>query len=540
MFELFMELQSYTAKTFVGLEGVLEQELLALGAQNTQRRSRAVTFEGDQALLYRANFQLRTALRILCPLGTETVKTQEQLYAFAHRINWLRWFTTEQTFAIQANVFQAPAFNNSAFVALKVKDGLVDQFRRIRGSRPSVNKEQPDVLIDVFIYKDQCTISIDSSGPSLHRRGYRTSGHRAPLNEVLAAGMIQLSGWDGSHPLVDPFCGTGTLLTEAALIARNIAPNIKREDFGFRKWKNYDAKLWDKVWLACRADERRWEGQLIGSDISGKVVRFAQEQVKAAGVAPQITMSQQPFSEFEFPEAPFTMLSNPPYGERLDYHEIEPLYRDIGDRLKTDAAGAQAWILSSVPNFHRFIGLRPSERLRLNNGGLDCQFMQFELYTGSRREGGDNRSNRKEHLEKTNSSNRSQDTYKRPHRKPSDKPRYVKPQGPKGDKKHFDRKKKGSYDKSRSFKSKTNRPDKNTNPTSNKRWKEKRPDSPWKEERDPKPWNKDQALHKKDQEKKSWNKPKEDHPRKEHRKDLPPKSNNKPSSWDEEETFGEW
>lgn len=381
-----MDVQEYTAKTFVGLEGVLEKELQQLGATNTRRYSRAVAFEGDLELIYRANFQLRTALRILCPLGKETVCNQEQLYAFAHRLNWLRWFSPDQTFAITAKVINAPAFNNSTFVALKVKDAIADQFRRIRGRRPSVDKDNPDVRIDVFLYRDQCTISIDSSGESLHRRGYRTKGHRAPLNEVLAAGMVQLTGWTGDTPLVDPFCGTGTLLTEAALLARNIAPNIKRENFGFQHWKNYDKKLWDKVWLDCRAQERRWNGQLMGGDISGKVIHFAQEQIQGAGVAPNITLHHVPFATFSFPEVPFTLLANPPYGERLDYHEVETLYNSIGDRLKAEATGAQAWILSSVDNFHRFIGLRPSERIVLYNGGLDCQFMQFELYAGSHRE----------------------------------------------------------------------------------------------------------------------------------------------------------
>lgn len=378
-------MERYTAKTFLGLEGVLEEELKQLGAQNTKRLSRAVSFDGELDLLYRANVQLRTALRILHPLECSQVTNQNQLYNFAHRLNWLRWFTPDQTFAVQAKVIQAPNFNNSTFVALKVKDAIVDQFRRLQGDRPSVDKQNPDILIDVYLYKDQCTISIDSSGPSLHRRGYREKGHRAPLNEVLAAGMILLSGWDINTPFVDPFCGTGTIVTEAALIAKNVAPNIKREEYGFKNWKNYDKKLWDKVWLESRAAERRFEGIIIGADVSQKIIGFTKRQVSAAGVGFNVELYDAPFREFEFPEMPGTMISNPPYGERMNYEDVEELYGRIGDRLKADAAGYQAWLISSIHNFNRFIGLRPSKKIPLYNGGLECQYMRFDLYKGTKR-----------------------------------------------------------------------------------------------------------------------------------------------------------
>lgn len=378
-------MERYTAKTFLGLEGVLEEELKQLGAQNTKCLSRAVAFEGEIDLLYRANFQLRTALRILHPLEKSQVTNQNQLYNFAHRLNWLRWFTPEQSFAVQAKVIKAPNFNNSTFVALKVKDAIVDQFRRLKGARPSVDKQDPDVLIDVYLYKDQCTISIDSSGMSLHRRGYRDKGHRAPLNEVLAAGMIQLSGWDKKSPFVDPFCGTGTLVTEAALLAKNIAPNIKREEYGFKHWKNFDKKLWDKVWLEARANERRAEGSIIGADISKKIIGFTRKQVAAAGVGNDIQLYATPFRAFDFPSQPGTMISNPPYGERMQQEDVEELYGRIGDRLKAHAPGYQAWLISSVKNFNRFIGLRPSKKIPLYNGGLECQYMCFDLYRGTKR-----------------------------------------------------------------------------------------------------------------------------------------------------------
>ncbi|WMX15079.1 THUMP domain-containing protein [Aureispira sp. CCB-E] len=375
----------YIAKTFLGLEGVLEKELQDLGAKRTKKLSRAVAFDADTALLYKANLHLRTALRILHPLDTETVKNQNQLYNFAHSINWLRWFTPKQTFAVRAKTIKAPAFNNSTFVALKVKDAIVDQFRRLGGARPSIDKNTPDILIDVIVFNDKCTISIDSSGESLHRRGYRESGHRAPLNEVLAAGMVLLSGWDINTPLIDPFCGSGTILTEAATYAYNIAPNIKREKFGFSAWKNFDAKLWEQVWLEAKVAKRDFEGTIIGSDISPKIIQHAREHVVAAGVDDCIRLSSKDFTERRIPKGPGTIIANPPYGERLTFADVEALYQAIGDKLKTDCAGYNAWLISSVKNFNRFIGLRPSKKIQLFNGGLECQYMKFEMYQGSRR-----------------------------------------------------------------------------------------------------------------------------------------------------------
>lgn len=379
-------INKYIAKTFLGLEGVLEQELQQLGAKRTKKLSRAVAFDGDLELLYKANLNIRTALRILHPLETDTVKNQKQLYSFAHGINWLRWFNTNQTFAITAKTIKAPEFNNSTFVALKVKDAIVDQFRRLKGKRPSIDKNNPDVLIDVHLFEDRCTISIDSSGESLHRRGYRNSGHRAPLNEVLAAGMIQLSGWDINTPLIDPFCGSGTVLTEAATYAYNIAPNIKRETFGFCAWKNFDDKLWERVWLEAKTGTRDFGGKIIGSDISPKIIHHAREHVVNARVDDCIRLSAKAFSGRSIPKGPGTIITNPPYGERLNFADIEELYESIGEKLKVDCIGYNAWLISAVKNFNRFVGLRPSKKLVLFNGGLECQFMKFEMYQGSRRE----------------------------------------------------------------------------------------------------------------------------------------------------------
>lgn len=375
----------YVAKTFYGLEGVLEEELKQLGATRTKQLKRAVAFDGDLALLYKANLNLRTALRILQPIATEKVQNQQQLYAFAKSINWSRWFTNKETIAISANVFRAPEFNNSAFVALKVKDAIVDQFRDITGSRPSVDKDDPNVRIDIHLYKDTCTISIDSSGESLHRRGYRNAGHRAPLNEVLAAGMIMLAGWDKKQTLIDPFCGTGTILVEAGLYAHNIAPNIRRDKFGFHYWKNFDRKLWDKIWMDARANECSFDGRLIGVDISKKIIQFTREHVTNANVDDSVRLMAKSFVDLVPPSGGGLVITNPPYGERMDFVEVEELYTQIGDKLKTDFAGYTAWIISSVEKFNRYIGLRPSKKLTLFNGGLECRYLQYELYAGSKR-----------------------------------------------------------------------------------------------------------------------------------------------------------
>jgi len=379
-------MNKYVAKTFHGLESVLANELKDLGAQKVEQLRRAVAFEGDEELLYKANMCLRTALRILHPLGVQKVKNQYDLYDFAFSINWMRWFTSKQTIAVRANVFNAPAFNNSAFVALKVKDAVVDQLRKYKGERPFVDKRNPDIRINVHIYKEQCTISIDSSGDSLHRRGYRKSNHRAPLNEVLAAGMVMLSGWDLSVPLVDPFCGSGTILTEAGMFARNIAPNVHREEFGFSRWKNYDKKLFDKVWLEARAEERSFKGEIYGSDISRPSVQMAQNNVKQAKTHPFTTVSQSSFEQLQRPAGERgVIVTNPPYGERLSDFDIKRLYKNIGDKLKQDFTGYEAWIISSVPKFNRFVGLRPSQKMTLFNGGLECRYLQYEIYSGSKR-----------------------------------------------------------------------------------------------------------------------------------------------------------
>jgi putative N6-adenine-specific DNA methylase len=378
-------METYIAKTIHGLENVLADELRELGAKEVKTLKRAVKFEATLEVLYRANLSLRTALRILHPIGVEKVENQKQLYDFVHSINWMRWFTKDQTFAVQATVFGAPEFNNSIFVALKAKDAIVDQFRNHKGSRPNVDKDNPDVRVDVHIFKDRCTVSIDSSGASLHKRGYRVERHRAPLNEVLAAGLIKLSGLDGTTTLVDPFCGSGTILAEAGLIAHNKAPNLNRKKFSFFHWKTFDQKLFDKVWFEAKfAIKKESDCMIIGSDISPMSIYSAKANLAAAGVDESVRLSVKSYEDRKAPSGGGMVICNPPYGERLARYDMEALYKGIGDKLKTDFTGYDAWILSSLEKFNRYIGLRPSDKIQLFNGSLECMFLKYELYKGTR------------------------------------------------------------------------------------------------------------------------------------------------------------
>lgn len=377
-------MEQYIAKTFQGLEEVLAEELKNLGAQNIIKLKRAVSFDADQLTMYKANMALRTALHILHPIAVEKVNNADNLYSLVKSINWLRWFRKEQTYAVRAIVNNNDAFNTPLFAALKTKDAIADLFRQLTGERPNIDKDNPDVEIYVHISGQQCTISVDSSGPSLHRRGYRSGGHAAPLNEVLAAGMVLLSGWDKQSPLVDFMCGSGTILAEAALIAANKAPNLRRKVFGFHYWKNFSPELFLQARSELMEAEIEWENWIYGSDIDGRAIREARQNIEAAGIDDIVRISQGDFREKEAPPTPGTVIINPPYGERLKPEDVEALYKEIGDALKQKYKGYNAWILSSNPDAVKRIGLRAAERLVLFNGALECRFLKYELYEGSK------------------------------------------------------------------------------------------------------------------------------------------------------------
>ncbi len=380
------------AKTFKGLEQVLAQELIELGANDVLIERRAVSFKGDKALLYRANLCLRTAIRVLVPIKEERlrlqkgVKPEDQVYEIAKSIDWSRFMTADTSFAIDATVY-SELFRNSLFVTYRVKDAIVDYWKGITGKRPNVNTENPDLRVNLHVGNDHVTISLDSSGESLHKRGYRVANTEAPINEALAAGMLLLAGWKGQSDFYDPMCGSGTLPIEAALIARNIAPGVFRKSFAFEKWPDFDADLWSDIYNDD-SQEREFEHKIYGSDASFFAIQQATKNVKAAGVGRDIELKQVRMEEISAitSASPLVMI-NPPYGERLASNkDMEDLYGKIGSALKHHFTGATAWIISSNEAAMKCIGLKPSKKSRLLNGELDCQFNRYDLFAGKRNE----------------------------------------------------------------------------------------------------------------------------------------------------------
>ena len=375
------------AKTFKGLEEVLAQELIELGANDVQLERRAVSFRGDKALLYRANLCLRTAIRILVPIASFKAKDTDALYKQIKALDWSQYMTEESTFAIDATVY-SENFRNSRFVTYRVKDAIVDYWIEKAHRRPSVSTQTPDLLFNVHVANEQVTLSLDSSGESLHKRGYRVATTEAPINEALAAGMLLLAGWKGQSDFYDPMCGSGTLLIEAALIAHNIAPGVFRQAFAFEKWSNFDADLWSDIYNDD-SQEREFEHKIYGSDASFYAIQQAAKNVKSAGVQKdvelkQIRLEERRSSADEDIQGALVMM-NPPYGERLASNkDIEDLYAKIGTALKHQFAGATAWIISSNDAAMKCIGLKPTKKLRLLNGELDCQFNKYELFNGKR------------------------------------------------------------------------------------------------------------------------------------------------------------
>lgn len=374
------------AKTFKGLEEVLAQELIELGANEVQLERRAVSFRGDKALLYRANFCLRTALRVLVPIATFKAKDTDALYEQLKKLSWGDYMTADSTFAIDATVY-SENFRNSRFVTYRVKDAIADYWIERAHKRPNVDVENPDLRLNVHIAKEQVTLSLDSSGDSLHKRGYRVATTEAPISEVLAAGMLLLAGWKGQSDFYDPMCGSGTLLIEAALIARNISPGVFRKEFGFERWPDFDAELWNDIYNDDSA-EREFDHKIYGSDASFYAIQQATKNVKAAGVQKDVALKQVRIEELKdlHTDGALVML-NPPYGERLASNkDMEGLYSKIGTALKHQFTGATAWIISSNEAAMKCIGLKPTQKLHLLNGELDCQFNQYELFSGKRNE----------------------------------------------------------------------------------------------------------------------------------------------------------
>ncbi len=379
------------AKTFMGLESVLAEELTNLGANNIEIGRRMVSFTGDKEMMYRANMQLHTAIRILKPIKEFKALSADDVYEQVKAIDWSDYIGLKSTFAVDSVVF-SEEFKHSKFVAYKVKDAIVDQFRERTNMRPNVSVTSPDIRLHIHIAEDKATLCLDSSGESLHRRGYRQESVEAPLNEVLAAGIILMSGWRGETIIlmsgwrgetdfIDPMCGSGTLLIEAALIAHNMAPGLFRKEFAFEKWNDFDAELFDKVYNDD-SEEREFKHHIYGYDVDMKAVNTALRNVRAASLTNDITVEQRDFKDFTEPEEPAIMITNPPYGERISTPNLLETYKMIGERLKHAFQGNEAWILSYREECFDQIGLRPSIKIPLYNGALECELRRYQMFGG--------------------------------------------------------------------------------------------------------------------------------------------------------------
>ncbi|MDE5983334.1 MAG: RNA methyltransferase [Duncaniella sp.] len=377
------------AKTLQGLEDVLAQELRDLGAENVMPGRRMVSFEGDLAMMYKANVCCRTALSILKPIYKFIAKDAESLYEMVKEYDWSTVLSLDKTFSIDT-VSHSNEFTHSRFVTYRVKDGIVDFFKDKFGpdKRPGVRLHDADVMINVHIDSDRITLSLNSSGESLHKRGYRVAQTEAPINEVLAAGIILKSGWRGDCPLVDPMCGSGTFLIEAALIAAGIKPGSFRKDFAFEHWHDFDGELLDSI-INDHSDRREPAFKIYGADISPKAVAIAERNIMSAGVDEWVSLRIKPLNKWEEAPAggvPGVLVTNPPYGERINVDDMEALYSLIGTKLKHVFTGYHAWIISSNEEYLTRIGLTPSVKEPMQNGGLDCELREFVIFEGEKKE----------------------------------------------------------------------------------------------------------------------------------------------------------
>jgi putative N6-adenine-specific DNA methylase len=371
------------AKTFKGLENVLANELTRIGAKDVKVLNRAVSYTGNKALMYKSNLYLRTALTVLKPIHSFKVRNEVELYKGVSQIDWSEYMSVDDTLSINTMV-SSEYFNHSQFVALKSKDAIVDQFKAKFGKRPSIDTEKPTLLLNIHLTDDKCELSLDSSGESLHKRGYRVNSGLAPINEVLAAGLIQLAGWDGDCNFFDPMCGSGTIPIEAALIAYNIPPGIFRKEFGFEKWRDFDPDLLESIYNDD-SSSREFKYQIFGSDVSAGAIRIASENAKNAFLTNKIKLSIASFESLVPPQEKGVVLFNPPYGERLKKNNILEMYQMIGNRLKGFYTGYDVWILSGNKDAIDFIGLHPSKKISLLNGSIECKFQRYNIYSGSKK-----------------------------------------------------------------------------------------------------------------------------------------------------------
>lgn len=372
------------AKTFYGFEDLLENELKQLGAQEVEKGNRVVYFKGDKGFMYKANLSLRTALKILVPIYHCRVKSEHDLYQTVYDYPWEQHFTVSETFAIDSVVF-GEIFTHSLYVSQKVKDAIADSFRAKTGQRPSVNLTYPDVRINIHIDRDQCTFSLDSSGASLHHRGYRTATNIAPLNEVLAAGLILLSGWDQRTDFLDPMCGSGTIPIEAAMMSCKIPANINRKEFAFEKWADWEEDLYLTIEESQLNKIQGLAGTITGFDKAPSAVAKARENVRNANLEEFVTIEKDNFFfSQKDQDSPLHIVTNPPYGERLE-GDINALYGSFGDTLKQHYTNTQAWMITSNLEAMKHVGLRPSRKIKLFNGKLESRLLHYNIYPGTKK-----------------------------------------------------------------------------------------------------------------------------------------------------------
>ncbi|MBK5212281.1 MAG: class I SAM-dependent RNA methyltransferase [Flavobacteriaceae bacterium] len=373
------------AKTLFGMEELLAQELRQLGASSIEVGIRNVSFEGDLGFMYKANLCCRTAIKILKPITAFNIFTEEDLYKKIYEMPWENYMDVKGTLAVNATVF-SEVFTHSQYISLKTKDAIVDRFRDREGVRPDVDLDHPTLRINVHIDRNICTVSLDSSGESLHKRGYKVESTLAPINEVLAAGIIMLSGWNGQCNFLDPMCGGGTMLTEAAMIACNIPPNLNREEFGFETWPDFDVDLYEKIEEAALKKVRDFPHKIYGFDLDSVAIKKAKENIKSANLNDFIEMKQQDFFESEKEnDKPLYIVFNPPYDERISLSDVENFYSSIGNTLKRGYPGTQAWMITSNMEALKFVGLHPSKKIKLFNGKLEAKLVRYEMYEGSRK-----------------------------------------------------------------------------------------------------------------------------------------------------------
>jgi len=372
------------AKTLYGFEDLLADELIQLGAQNVTKGVRSVSFVGDKGFMYKANLALRTAIKILKPIHSFRVRNEKELYEHIYNMSWDQYLKPTGTLAVDATV-HSTQFTHSLYIAQKTKDAIVDKFRNTTGERPNVDLKFPDLKVNIHIDRNTCDVSLDASGDSLHKRGYKTATNIAPINEVLAAGMVMLSGWDGQCDFMDPMCGSGTILAEAAMIACNIPPNLMRKEFGFERWQDWDVDLFERIEESLLKKMREFHHRIIGYDKSPSAVTKAKENIKNAHLEEFVTIKHEDFFKTQKGgEGKLHMVFNPPYGERLNL-EMETFYKQIGDTLKQNYPNTEAWFITSNLEALKYVGLRPSRKIHLINAKLEARLVKYEIYEGSKK-----------------------------------------------------------------------------------------------------------------------------------------------------------